>query len=324
MANYAIMRIEKRHLGSVTAIGNHHERLKEKYKSNPDIDPERSQFNYHLVQPEKKYRQAVLDRIEGSGAKMRKNSVVLQDCFVGATPEWIREKSVEEQKEYFDHAYAFFEKKFGRENMISAVVHLDEATPHMHLCFVPITPDGHLSSKQIIGGPKGLEKLQDEFYEHMHERYPELARGLSKKITHRKHLPTQLYKNAEDLDRKYDEIVAAVNGIKGFNSGKKRDEAIRLLGQYAPEMAQMKAQLHSTEKYIKTLEKDRSFYESKFLGEAYDNSEQKKEILELKRTVNTLLARQKKLQHVIEQIPEDTLKQMAAEEKQRRKKERGR
>lgn len=38
MANYAIARMEKRRLGEVTAICNHHERLKEKYKSNPDID----------------------------------------------------------------------------------------------------------------------------------------------------------------------------------------------------------------------------------------------------------------------------------------------
>lgn len=48
MANYAIMRIEKRKLGAVGRICNHHERLKAEYKSNPDIDPSRTHLNYHI------------------------------------------------------------------------------------------------------------------------------------------------------------------------------------------------------------------------------------------------------------------------------------
>ena len=128
MANYAIMRIEKRKLGSVGRIGNHHERLKAEYKSNPDIDPSRTYQNYHIVEPPSKYRKAVLARIEAVGAKRRKDSVVMQDCFVGGTPDWLKGKTVEEQREYFDYAYRFFEDSFGKENIISAVVHLPPFT----------------------------------------------------------------------------------------------------------------------------------------------------------------------------------------------------
>jgi len=39
---YAIMRFEKRKGGPATAIEKHHERTKERYGSNPDIDRERS------------------------------------------------------------------------------------------------------------------------------------------------------------------------------------------------------------------------------------------------------------------------------------------
>ena len=123
MANYAIMRIEKRKLGAVGRICNHHERLKAEYKSNPDIDTSRTHLNYHIVEPAAKYRKAVLDRIEEVGAKRRKDSVVMQDCFVGGTPDWLKGKSVEEQREYFDYAYRFFENNFKKENIISAVVH---------------------------------------------------------------------------------------------------------------------------------------------------------------------------------------------------------
>ena len=72
---YAIIRIEKRKIGSCAAIEKHHERKKEQYKSNPDIDPALTPLNYHLVQPTKSYRMMALERIEEVGAKRRKDSV---------------------------------------------------------------------------------------------------------------------------------------------------------------------------------------------------------------------------------------------------------
>ena len=199
MANFAILRIEKRKLGSVTPINNHHERLKEKYKSNEDIDPERTHLNYHLVEPDGKYRQKVLARIEEVGTRRRKDSVVMQDVLITASPDWIDAKSYEEQVEYFDYAFEFIADRYGRDNILSAVVHMDEAHPHMHLVFVPITPEGRLSSKTLMGGPKGMEKLQDDFHEHMVKKYPDLTRGISKKITKRRHISSQMYKKAATL-----------------------------------------------------------------------------------------------------------------------------
>ena len=74
MANYAILRIEKRKAASVTPINNHHERLKEKYKSNEDIDPERTHLNYHLVEPEGKYREKALKESKKSERKEEKTA----------------------------------------------------------------------------------------------------------------------------------------------------------------------------------------------------------------------------------------------------------
>ena len=129
MANYAIMRIEKRKLPSVGRICKHHERQKNEYKSNPDIDPERAGLNYHIVEPSGPYRDAVLDRIKQAGARLRKDSVVLQDCFVGGTPDWLKGKSIEEQWEYFNHAYQFFERNFGKENIIVNTLEKHQIAP---------------------------------------------------------------------------------------------------------------------------------------------------------------------------------------------------
>ena len=153
----------------------------------------------------------------------------MQDCFVGGTPDWLKGKTVEEQRKYFDYAYRFFEDSFGKENIISAVVHLDEATPHMHLCFVPITKKGRLSSKEIIGGPKGLVNWQDKFYAYMHEKYPDITRGTPARLTHRKHIPPFMFKVAGELYDHYGEICGAINDIGMLNNAKKKDAAIALI-----------------------------------------------------------------------------------------------
>lgn len=305
MANYAILRIEKRKLGSVTPINNHHERLKEKYKSNEDIDPERTRFNYHLVEPEGKYRQKVLDRIEEVGAKRRKDSVVLQDVLITASPDWIDAKSYEEQVEYFDHAFDFIANRYGRNNILSAVVHMDEAHPHMHLVFVPITPDGRLSSKTLMGGPKGMEKLQDDFHEHMSKKYPDLTRGISKKITKRRHISPQMYKQAAALYEHYDQILAAINDIGMIGNAKAKEEAIDLLGRYAPDLVKVKEQLASTEKYIQTLENRLSYSDAVIEGKNSELNAKDLALYEERAKVMQLEHKQKKLIDLLDMLPKE-------------------
>lgn len=321
MPNYAIMRMEKRKLSSVGRICNHHERLKAEYKSNPDIDPSRTLLNYHIVQPTASYRKMVLDRIDEAGDKRRKDSVVMQDCFVGGTPDWLKAKSIEEQREYFNHACSFFEDNFGKINIISAVVHLDEETPHMHLCFVPITNKGNLSSKTIIGGPKGLVKWQDKFYEHMQEKYPDITRGTPAKVTHRKHIPPFMFKVAGELYDHYGEICNAINDIGLMNNAKKKDAALALLGKYAPEMAQLKVQLQSTDKHIAYLEKELRGMQRSNSDYRNLNYEQEKELEEANYKIYELNQKQKELEKVISKIPPEVLQQMAQKEKEARKKQ---
>ena len=69
-------------------------------------------------------------------------------------------------------------KEIGKENIISAIVHMDEKTPHMHLCFVPLTADGHLSAKKIIGDRQKLCRWQDLYHNFMAKEFPDLERCL--------------------------------------------------------------------------------------------------------------------------------------------------
>lgn len=322
MGNYAILRMEKRKLGAVTGICNHHERLKEQYKSNPDIDPTRTYLNYHIHQPKEKYRPLVLRRIEESGAKRRSNSVVLQDCLATASPDWINELPYEKQQEFFNHAYQYFVKTFGEQNILSAVVHMDEENPHMHICFVPITKDNRLSSKDLIGGPKGLVKHQDDYYAHMVEKFPDLNRGIPSKVTHRKHIPTHFYKSADLLYEHYEEIVAAINDIGLINNAKKKEEVVSLIGKYAPEMAAMKSQLKMTDKHVEDLEKALQTMHHRNEDKNDVIYEQKQEISDLKGKVAELNYKQRMLQRQIDRIPPEILEQLKREEQRRRREER--
>ena len=148
---YAILRFQKRKAGGVAACERHNERKKEAYKSNPDIDMERSKDNYHLVNPPRyTYKKEINRMVAEAGCRTRKDSVMMVETLITASPEFMNSLPPEEQKAYFQTALDFISERVGKQNILSAVVHMDERTPHMHLCFVPLTPDNKLSAKSIL------------------------------------------------------------------------------------------------------------------------------------------------------------------------------
>ena len=315
---YAIIRISKCKTGAVGRLEKHHERKKDVYKSNPDIDVSRSDNNFHIKAPPDSYKNLIRKRIEEVGCRTRKDSVVMQDSICTASPEFFKGKPLQDISVFFRMAYRFYEKTFGEENILSAVVHLDEKTPHMHVCFVPITKDGRLSSKSVIGGPAGLVKLQDDFYAHMVYHFPELKRGVSKRLTHRNHLPTYLFKNADTLMEHFEEISQAINDIGVLKSKEKKSQAIELISRYAPEMAKMNEQIKSVNKHIERLTSD--IRDQKDTNEYWRGKSYKLEVAVKERDdkIFELQAKQQKLQKMIELLPPDFLKQLEAAEKARR------
>ena len=137
----AILRFAK-HKGSPAArLEGHHERKKEKYKSNPDIDTTRSKYNVHLITPQMSYKKEIDTRITKAKCRTRKDSVRFIDTIITASPEFFKDKSYDEMVKFFTHGLEFIKSEIIAENIFSAVIHLDEKTPHMHLCFVPLTKD---------------------------------------------------------------------------------------------------------------------------------------------------------------------------------------
>ena len=170
MAQHAILRFEKHKGNPARPLEAHHERQKEQYASNPDIDTSRSKYNFHIVKPESRYYHFIQNRIEQAGCRTRKDSTRFVDTLITASPEFFKKKPPKEIQEFFHRAADFLIGRVGRENIVSAVVHMDEKTPHLHLVFVPLTEDNRLCAKEIIGNRANLSKWQDDFHAYMVEK----------------------------------------------------------------------------------------------------------------------------------------------------------
>ena len=158
MAQHAILRFEKHKGNPARPLEAHHERQKEQYASNPDIDTSRSKYNFHIVKPEDRYYHFIQNRIEQAGCRTRRDSTRFVDTLITASPEFFKKKSPKEIQEFFQRAADFLIGRVGKENIVSAVVHMDEKTPHLHLVFVPLTEDNRLCAKEIIGNRASLTK----------------------------------------------------------------------------------------------------------------------------------------------------------------------
>ena len=305
---YAILRFQKRKAGSIASCERHNERRKEAYKSNPDIDVERSKLNYHLVNPPRyTYKKEINRMVKEAGCKVRRDSVMMVETLITASPEFMNSLPPEEQKKYFTMALDFIAERVGRQNILSAVVHMDEKTPHMHLCFVPITPDNRLSAKAFLGNQKSLSQWQSDYHERMSARWNELERGQSSMETKRKHIPTWLFKMGTRLDKQYEEIVSALSDINAFNAGKKRDKALELLASWLPEMEKFSKEIHKQDSYIESL-KAKIGEEADYAGRMRD--EKYAEELKVQRANQKIFELQKtneQMERLLKKIPPEVL-----------------
>ena len=299
-AQYAILRFAKYKGPEIAHIESHNERTKEKYASNPDVDTTRSHMNFHLVTPERKYRAEAEKQIAEAGCRTRSDSVRVVEALVTASPEFFKGKKRSEVKAYFTEALDFIQKHQSKDTIISAVVHMDEKTSHMHLCFVPLTEDKRLSAKEIVGNKKKLTWWQDEFWKHMVKKYPDLERGESASETGRTHIPPRLFKEAVHLNRIKEQVMAILNDSNPFNKKAKAEELEALLDKYIPGVEVMRTKLKKYDKTYKELTEENAELEKK-LSSASKESVRKR--LEISQKLNEL----DELRSTVEVLPPEIL-----------------
>ena len=174
---YAIYHIEKGNISS-GGIGNHIDRKEGKEHSYKHADPERRHLNMNIVLPKNRQRMpladAISDRIkEGYHGKkgIRKDAVKYCTHILTGSHEKMHDifSSEKSAKEWINRNYTFMAKEFGEQNIVRFSVHLDEKTPHIHAVTVPLTEDGRLSAKEIVGNRTKMQARQDRYAEYMHK-----------------------------------------------------------------------------------------------------------------------------------------------------------
>ena len=303
---YAIFRLIKHKAPVISKMEAHHERLKKNYASNPNIDPERTPQNFHLVQPSGRYRAIANRQIQEAGCRTRKDSVLLMEALFTASPEYLAGKSERELRRYFERAVEFMKTKQDSSTFVSAVVHMDEANPHMHLLFVPLTQDKRLSAKEIAGDRKKMVRWQDEFWSYMVKEYPALQRGESALSTGRTHIPTQLFKQAAHLTKQKEKLQQLLGEITPLNAKAKSREIATLLDTYIPGVENLMTKLKKSSKAGKELraeiaELKKEVNSSK--ASALRQLELEKKVQELDDLQQTV----KSLQKTMDAIPEEIL-----------------
>ena len=244
--SYAIIRNTKYKRENLKGIFRHNERRNKNY-SNDNIDKEKSYLNYSIKSPQYSYEKE-FDRIKEKynlKGQIKKVSNIACEYIITSDHDFFERIGEEETKRFFETAYKFVAeyKHLGEQYIISAKVHRDEQTPHMHLIFLPVvhTTDkkgnsiDKLACSEFWKAKDSYRQLQDAFYKYMVENGFDLQRGLPKEETNRQHYSVEEYKKITNFKQTKEILrnmklelpdIPDIADINVNRLSKKRDEKI--------------------------------------------------------------------------------------------------
>jgi len=231
--SYAIFRSKGiKTLNDLSQIGSHNKRDKKAYKSNKDINIERSNLNYIVVPCNEKYiekfyeitkdyRSEHNERMKTMRSDRKKSfykqvndskGVVADELLFTSDKKFFYSLQPEDIKDWADTCMDFIYNDLGysKEQIIHAVIHFDEKTPHLHCVVVPLTKKidkragkekYSITKREYIKSNEHLSELQDRYHEKMLKAGFNLDRGI--KNSDMEHIPLKEYKRiTKRLDQK--------------------------------------------------------------------------------------------------------------------------
>lgn len=210
--SYAIIRNAKYKRENLKAVYRHNERKNKNY-SNKDIDKTKSYLNYALKEPEFNYEKQI-DKIREKydlKGQIKTVSNIVCEYVITSDNDFFKRIGEKETKRYFETAYKFVceYKDLGEQYILSAKVHYDERSPHMHLLFLPVvhTTDkkgnniDKLACSEFWKAKDSYRQLQNAFFEYMVSNGFDFKRGLPKEETNREHYTVKEYKNITNFEK---------------------------------------------------------------------------------------------------------------------------
>ena len=244
--SYAIIRNTKYKRENLKGIYRHNERKNKNY-SNANIDKEKSYLNYSIKTPQYSYEkefERIREQYDLKG-QIKVVSNIVCEYIITSDKEFFERIGESETKRYFETAYNFVAeyKNLGQQYIMSAKVHMDEETPHMHLIFLPVvhTTDkkgnsiDKLACSEFWKAKDSYRQLQNAFYDYMISHNFKLERGVPIEESGRKHLDLKEYKDITNFDKTKEKLqniklelpdVPTLEDININRLSKKRDEKI--------------------------------------------------------------------------------------------------
>lgn len=309
MKNYMSFNVRKEKcLAPVAGLEKHIERLSDEYESNPEIISDMTDANYHLIEPESGYCDYIQKRLNQENIKIRKNNIICDFLSVTAPYEIIGGMNETEQREFFEYALDFMIRRCGRENIISAVVHMDESKPHMHCVIVPIL-DGKLNSSALITHFDVFHQFLADYHCYMAERYTQLDVPPIEQIGRSTHVPLGIYKMSADVVRRFQEIGSEVENMTVLNMKEVRKKTVDGLYDLLPEIAALKSQLDTSGKYIDEICLENARLERELSSQRSRQSDRDKEKGELESEIENLSFEVYRLRNLIRLVPKEIQKE---------------
>ena len=206
--SYAIIRNTNYKKSNLAGIYRHNERKNTNY-SNKEINKQISKLNYSIKTPYSTYEKMFKDIRKKYDLKgmIKKVSNVMCEFIITSDKEFFNSIGEEETKRYFQTAYKFVANynNLGEDFIVSAKVHMDESTPHMHIVFIPVVhkkdKNGNEISKiacsEFWRGKDSYKKLQDNFYSYITKSGFNLERGNKEE---NEHIPIEKLKKITDYE----------------------------------------------------------------------------------------------------------------------------
>lgn len=206
--SYAIIRNENYKMGQLPYIYRHNERKNTNY-SNKDINKSNSIRNYSLKTINTSYQKAfnlIKEKYKLKG-QIKKVSNVMCELIITSDKDFFERIGEQETKRYFKLAYDFVVNynNLGEEFIVSAKVHNDETTPHLHIVFIPVVHTTNKKGKEINKiacsefwkGKESYRILQDRFYKDVTDNGFDLERGNTKD---NEHIPIEKLKKITNFE----------------------------------------------------------------------------------------------------------------------------
>ena len=141
-------------------------------RSNENINSVNTVLNYNLACNDQPLGQLeFLNKRLSEVRVQNRKDVNVMVSWVVTLPQTLNNQGFADEEKFFREAYAFLSERYGKENVISAYVHLDETTPHLHFAFVPVTEDTKrggfkLSAKEVVNR-QDLRTFHKNLSDHM-------------------------------------------------------------------------------------------------------------------------------------------------------------